>query len=306
MRILIRKPVRHIESYRIAAEQGLMYMRDIEKLYDKLPDIIRQLGHEPVVIETNSRGIYQDKNSIFLAWHSHGTTKNTWFIKESYLPDYFYFDKTGYSGWSELTEDYEYDIDVETIREEVNLFAENYIENDISRFKQVDEAVIPNEPYILAFNQRSDDAVSDFSYIQNFIPKVKEALKSEYKVVVKDHPLIMTWSKEKRTWEWTINDTGSLHDLIAGSSAVYTVNSSAGFESLLHGKRVFTGGQCDYHWATTPIKTEDDLKNSISLIDEPVDSDRITKFLHYCLNHHFMNVNDDVSIARKIIRAVGE
>ena len=106
-------------------------------------------------------------------------------------------------------------------------------------------------------------------------------------------------------WRWTINDkTGSLHQLIAKSSAVYTINSSAGFEALLHGKRVFTTGHCDYHWATTTLKTDEDIKNSVTLIEQPVDKDRIIKFLHYCFNHYFMNVNDEKSIEQKIQKAV--
>ena len=117
MRLLIGKPTRHIEMFRSASEQGMMYNDDVEKLYDMLPDIISRMGHEPVVLDMTKdiRRIYQEKNSKFLAWHNHGTTPNTWFIKQAYIPDYFYFDKTGYSGWSELTESYNYDIDLASL-----------------------------------------------------------------------------------------------------------------------------------------------------------------------------------------------
>ena len=103
--------------FRSASEQGMMYNDDVEKLYDMLPDIISRMGHEPVVLDMTKdiRRIYQEKNSKFLAWHNHGTTPNTWFIKQAYIPDYFYFDKTGYSGWSELTESYNYDIDLASL-----------------------------------------------------------------------------------------------------------------------------------------------------------------------------------------------
>lgn len=306
MRVLIGKPIRHIEMFREASEQGLMRNNDVEKLYNILPGIVDRLGFEPITIEmANLRRVYQEKNSIFLAWHSHGTTKNTWFVKQSYLPDYFYFDKTGYSGWSELTETYTHDVDVETIRDEVSTFATYYISNNISRFNQTPNNETPTRPYVLAFEQRPDDAVSDFAYIDNFIPKLQEAFRNtQYEVVVKPHPVDLRWSKSNNTWEWLINDTGSLHDLIANSTAVYTINSSAGFESLLHNKRVFTAGQCDYHWVTNVLKDDKDLVGSIELLTEPVDEDEITKFLHYCLNHHFMNVNDESSIERKILRAV--
>ena len=304
LKILIGKPVRHIEMFRAASAQGLYFNADVEKLYDTLPDIITGLGYECSIIEQNVRRVYQEKNSIFLSWHNHGTTKNTWFIKSAYVPNYFYFDKTGYSGWSELTETYDYDVDVNSIRNEVNDFRNYYISDDISRYKHCEED-IPKTPYVIVFEQRPDDAVADFAYVSDLSSKVIETFKgTKYNVIIRPHPFNLEW--KNGSIQWSINEMNSIHKLIAGSSAVYTVNSGAGFEALLHNKRVFTAGQCDYHWATNTLKSDKDIKNSIDLIDEPVDEDNITKFLHYCINYHFMNVNNKSSIERKILRAVNE
>lgn len=306
MRILIGKPTKHIEMFKAASNQRLMYNDDVEKLYDILPDTIERLGIKCFDIDMtqNIRRIYQDKDSIFLAWHNHGTTKNTWFIKQGYLLDYFYFDKTGYSGWSELADTYDYDIDVDDIRDEVKEFTDAYIANNNSRFDQSYIEPIPDDPYVVVFAQREDDAVADFSYVDDFIPKVIEAFKdTKYTVHVKPHPLQIDWVDSKAVW--SVNQqTGSLHELIENSAAVYTINSSAGFEALLHGKRVFTAGHCDYHWVTDIIKTDDDIVASVGLLDEPVDTDSIIKFLHYTINHHYLNINDEDSIIRKINRAV--
>jgi len=54
---------------------------------------------------------------------------------------------------------------------------------------------------------------------------------------------------------------------------------------------------------TDVLKTDEDIKASIDILDDPVDTDSIIKFLHYCLNYHFMNVNDEASIERKLLRA---
>ena len=305
MRFIIGRPTRHIEILKAASDQNLMYNTDVERLYDMLPDVIRRTGVECVDadISKNMRRIYQDKDSIFLAWHNHGTTKNTWFIKQGYLLDYFYFDKTGYSGWSELAQTYEYDVDVDDIRDEVKAFTDNYIANNSSRYDQSYVEPIPEEPYVVVFEQRSDDAVADLSYIDDFIPKVKEAFKdTEYTVYVKPHPLEINYVGGE--WVWSVNQqTGSLHELIEKSAAVYTINSSAGFEALLHGKRVFTAGHCDYHWVTDVLKTDEDIVASVDLLDKLVDTNSITKFLHYVINHHYMNINDKDSIIRKINRA---
>ncbi len=306
MRILIGKPIRHIEMFRKASAQGIIFNEDVEKLYDILPDIITRLGHECVVIEMieQLRRVYQEKNSIFLGWHNHGTTKNTWFIKSAYIPNYFYFDKTGYSGWSELAETYDYEVDIDSIRDDVNDFANYYISNNISRYQSSIENT-PKTPYVVVFEQRPDDAVADFAYIPDLSSKVIEAFKgTKYNVAIRPHPFNLEWKNS--SWQWSINDTGSLHKLIAGSAAVYTVNSGAGFEALLHKKRVFTVGHCDYRWVTTTLKTDKEIRSSIDLIEEPIDEDNIIKFLHYCMNYHFMNVNDEESIIRKINRAVDE
>ena len=94
--------------------------------------------------------------------------------------------------------------------------------------------------------------------------------------------------------------------LVEGATAIYTMNSGSGFESLWQGKRVFTTGVCDYHWATTPLKTEEDFKNSRELLNEPVDTDRINKFLYYCMTEYFMNINDNKSIQKKIRLAISQ
>lgn len=307
MRILIGKPTVHLEMFDAASKQGLFYNSDVVELYDILPEIIEGMGIECINIEMQKsiRRVYQEKDSIFLAWHNHGTTPNTWFIKQGYVPDYFYFDKTGYSGWSELADKYEHDVDVDAIRPEVEKIADYYISNNISRFDQTYKEEIPDNPYVLVFEQREDDAVSIFARVHNIGEKVKEAFKdTKYDVVVKPHPLDLEHIPNTG-WRWSVNDkTGSLHKLLANCSAVYTVNSSAGFEALLHNKRVFTAGHSDFHWATDSINDEADIRKSIELLDEPVDTDRITKFLHYCFTEHFMNVKDRASIERKIQKAV--
>jgi len=38
----------------------------------------------------------------------------------------------------------------------------------------------------------------------------------------------------------------SVHDLISGANAVFTVNSGVGLEALLHGRPVVVTGECDY------------------------------------------------------------
>lgn len=307
MRIVIRKPTRFIEIFRDAKKLDV-HNDDVEKLYNVLPGIIEKLGIDFTILETNEQvhNYRRRPDDILLSWHDYGMTKNTWYIKSGYLPNYFYFDSRGFSGWSELTTSYHHDIDVNEVREWVESVCSNHIENNITRFTAPYDDPLPSNPYVLVIDQRPDDIVNDLAYI-NYLPHhVKQTFAdTKYDVIVKSSPLAIEYSKTG--WRFEIEeDAGSLHALISSASAIYTINSSAGFEALLHGKRVFTTGLCDYHWATTTLKTREDLRRSIELIDEPIDNDARIKFLHYCLTEYFMTTHDVSSIEKKILRAVDE
>ena len=302
MKVLIGRPHWHLEQFK---KLDNMLLDDILILYDMLPSILDEMQVEYKVLHMQNHQIIKENNSIFLAWHNHGTSENTWFIKTSYLQDYFYFDKYGHSGWSELAKKYEYDVDVNSMRNEIQIFCDDYILSNRSRCAQPKEAFVPAEPYVLVLQQRQDDAVAQFAYIDNqtLLDRVTELYKgTSYRVVTKAHPLAKHALHNIDAFE----ATGSIHKIIAGATAVYTVNSGGGFESLLHGKRVFTTGHCDYHWATDVIKTDADLQASVRLAMQPANKDKIIKFLHYTLNKHFINIHDIDTIKHKIQRALDE
>ena len=64
MRVIIGKPVRHLDFFRAAGEQGIAYNKDIEQFYNALPEIITRLGYECVIrdVSANIRKIYQEKS----------------------------------------------------------------------------------------------------------------------------------------------------------------------------------------------------------------------------------------------------
>jgi len=307
MRIRISKPVYYIEHLDIHG--------DVKKFYDMLPKIVADMDidYDVMHVYPGSKKIIRDKNTLFLAWHLHGTLDDIWHLKTGYLPDYFYFDKYGYSGWSELAHEYEHDVDVDDIRDEVQAFCDDYIANNRSRTIQPKEAFVPDGPYVLVLQQLPNDSVMKFAHLdcQTLMDEVTELYKdTEYTVCTKEHPLSDPVKHKGDVPIVSSADvfvaTGSIHKIIAGASAVYTVNSGGGFEALLHGKRVFTSGDCDYHWVTTPIKTKEDLQNSIHLVDQAVDKDKILVFLHYMLNEYFVNINNEQSIRQKLKQATIE
>jgi len=301
MRIIIGKPTKYITS-------GLDVSGDVARLYEMLPNILSEMDIDYKVLELvyKSATIRQEPNSIFLAWHLHGTLPNIWHLKTGPIPNYFYFDNNGYGPWSEIVAECNYKSPVEAIRKDVEKFCSDYIASNESRHIQPREAFIPAEPYVLVLGQYPQDKVMQYAHIdtESLMHKVADAFRgTRYTVATRGHPL--TSGKPYGTAD-TFQVTGNMHTAIKHASAVYTVNSGSGFEALLHGKRVFTAGVCDYHWATTTVKTGEDIRKSIELIDEPIDEDNRIQFLHYFLNYHLMNINDTDSIKRKIIRAVSE
>ena len=307
MRVIISRPVNYIERLDVAG--------DVRQFYDMLPEIITDMGYDCDImcVYPGSKKILREKDTLFLAWHLHGNKPDIWHLKTGYLPGYFYFDKYGYSGWAELAHKYEYHLDPDSIRDEMQVFCNNYIASNKSRALQPKSAYIPNDPYVLVLQQRTNDYVMEFAHLdcQTLLDGVTELYRdTKYTVCTKAHPLTNP-NKDQRDRPLTIDPsvfeaTGSIHKIIAGASAVYTVNSGSGFEALLHGKRVFTSGDCDYHWVTTSIKTKEELQNSIHLIDQPVDKDKILLFLHYVLNEYFVNIYDERQIRHKISRAISE
>ena len=309
MRVRISRPMYHIDNWD--------YHGDVKKFYDRLPEILTEIGIEHDVLRVGHNGkkskVIRMPNTLSLGWHLHGNLPDVWHVKTAYLVDYFYFDKHGYSGWSDLAQEYEYDVDIEDIRDEMQAFCNDYIASNLSRTIQPKEAFIPAEPYVLVLLQRTNDSVMKFAHMESqvLLDEVTKLYKdTEYTVCVKSHPLSPTeW--QERPEEIIISPdvfhaTGSVHKIIAGATAVYTVNSGTGFEALLHGKRVFTSGDSDYHWVTTPVKNKQDLQDTMHLIEEPVDKDEILRFLHYALNEYFVNVNDEEAIKQRIKFAMSE
>lgn len=78
----------------------------------------------------------------------------------------------------------------------------------------------------------------------------------------------------------------SVHDLIAASDIVVTQNSATGFEALMQKKPVITCAQTDYHHATVPVFTAQDLRDA--LVTAP---DRMSTFPYDAYFYWFLGLN---------------
>lgn len=234
--------------------------------------------------------IKKHSNAIVLGFHIYDNPENYWTIKRGYLPGYLYFNRTGYSGWAECTYDKNKKYNCENL-EEIKKY---YIKNNVSKGVQPEGADKTKKPYILVLAQKPNDTVSKLAHIKtlDLSALVQRAyVESDYTVYTKQHPGANCLSG-------TNCIEGSLHTLIADADKIYTVNSGAGFEALLHGKHVFTSGKCEYQVVTTCLSNFDDILRTIDLPGPT--QEEIDNYLSYCFTEFFVNAFDKESIRKKV------
>lgn len=142
------------------------------------------------------------------------------------------------------------------LKEEFNSYleiVESAVASDSDRLKVIEKNYsskgIPSEPYVLVLLQVQDDSNiimgSPFASMWDYVDCVLSAINSsDFKVVVKPHPLD---EKPKLPNNVVVADNNANTSLlIAESSAVFTINSSAGFEAALAGKAVYVLGEAPY------------------------------------------------------------
>jgi len=304
MKILVARPQDWINKSK--SRTAKIWFYDVEALYDTIPEVCKELGIECEVRHITPHTILQEPNTIYLGHHTYGARKNMWHIKKGYVPGYMYWDKTGYSGWSEAVSRYNpnKDYTAEQLTETKDKI-EKYIRENSSKIKQPDSAEVPDHSYVLVLGQRPHDTVAAHSYIDTV--KLSKLVNEAYKdmdivVYTKPHPMSLKTKFPGKNIE------GSMHHLIAKAQIIYTVNSGSGFESLFHLKSVVTSGKCDYSPVTFEVKNLKDIINSrILLLGSPIlHKSKILHYLTYCFNEHFVNCYDKESIKRKLQRCIDE
>jgi len=298
VKILIARPQDWID--RSKARTAKIWFYDVEELYNAIPEVCKKLGVDYEVRHLTPHTVVTERNTIYLGHHTYGNQKNMWHIKKGYVPGYMYFDKKGYSGWSEAVSRYAPERDYGSALWYTATKMKNYIDKNESKIKQPENAKVPKHDYVLVMGQRPHDTVAKHAYIDTV--KLSKLVNEAYentgiKVYTKPHPMSLNVKFHGERIE------GSMHHLIAGAKAIYTVNSGSGFESLFHKKRVFTSGACDYSPATFTVKNLEDIKNKMF---REVDPGKIIHFIHYCFNEHFVDCYDEDSITRKIQRCIDE
>ena len=146
--VFIGKPVEWIEKKPWLHQDNVI-------LYNILPKIYKKLGCKVTIGKIKE---IPENYDIVLAHHTVCDKPNVWNLKKGYLPNYMYFDRTGYSGWAEMATNVELykesqRVVLEDAKEFFDKFSKNYISNNISKFPQDKLGLTKNNPELGNFNK---------------------------------------------------------------------------------------------------------------------------------------------------------
>lgn len=260
---------------------------------------------------------FSPDDTLLISVHSVGVSRNVVRLKESYLPGYYYFDRTGYSGWSELA--YNKKLQQEAIEYNPSDYSgfvrdlrEIKIKDNSSKYTQnkgcLDIELIKDTSYIFLALQTSDDLVARLA-VMNQLELAKllaaKAKELKYKLIIKRHPLCsdrsieLSINKLKRKFDSVVISKSSVNSLISCAKAVITVNSGVGFEALVMGVPVITAGRSDYSFVTGQIFDNNDISKIDTKISQ-FDEVKANRFVAYYLKNYCLNI-EEVESAKSLI-----
>ena len=296
-------------------------------IHEQIVDTISNSGYQLEIVPRGSE-VPRNMNGIFIGKHTRLNEANCWNVKKSYLPGYFYFDRTGYSGWAQMANDkclFERALAADQTAADTffeSLYASTAAANQ-SKTKQSEEPFInPPRPFVFLPLQLSFDSVMRLSRIEHyrFYEAVRDwSAKQELDLVIKPHPASkgdLVFGRDCESTKRILDDAkqqryvhpsnASIHYILPKCEAVFCINSGVGFEALIHKKSVITVGHSDYHWATHSISRLDEIPNNDSWREPAIPGASINRFLYFFLSEYLVDIRHSITIQQRITVAVRE
>lgn len=297
-----------------------LLLRDFEGTYDYYNTILSHLEQKKVRFVLKNQyalNLCPERSpSKVLSWHTYGRVEGVRHLKESPFPGFFYFDQTGYSGWSEIAA-----MSCEQIEKRLsgipNSEAEAYSEALVERFIRAGKSKYDqskpssgNLPrrYVFIPMQLLDDHVTKLTDwdIFRLIQSVLDWLHgTEVSLVLKRHPKCLHWRVDAFLTEMVANPDvllvdAPIHELIQGALAVCTVNSGVGAEALLMGKSVFTASPTDYGFLSHDVRYVRSAAEFMTLIEAEVDHLQYAKFMTFYCRDYLVDASDPEVIKQRV------
>ena len=243
------------------------FVPSVRGFYDVLIEYLDDRRDVDLAIHRDRGAFDADPALRKITYHTRSETSTN--IKIGYLPDHFYVDASGYSGWASLANVVwrpgRYTAETDDRFEALSSY---YIDNNLSKYAQQDFDANDRDGsadgVISIFTQTMADRVAHFMpkrwdrFLQHLVERIVLANPDE-RIVIKRHPRCSDVRMSDAISQIEERHAGrvelsceSIHRLIARSRAVFVGNSGVGFEALLHAKPVFSFAHSDYHHATFP------------------------------------------------------
>jgi len=232
-------------------------------------------------------------------------------VKPFYLKGHFYFDRLGFSGWSEICKDKSILSNSNNKNEESFFLSHqnDIIGNNKSKYHQI----IKNESLPRDFSffpiQLEGDSVNKLCKLKT-IDLLQYIIKifsnSSKKLVIKRHPKCKSKKIEKILYSTNkvkniIISNESIHNLINKSNSVIVNNSGVGFESLLHLKPIYTFGKSDYEIVTRRVNIDNfDIEKFEILSSEEIK--KIKTFFYNVVYNYTIDCHSEASYIRAFKR----
>jgi hypothetical protein len=311
-------------------------VRDVERLnpssgwlpvHEQIVEAISMYGSELEIVPRGSP-VPENMDGVFIGKHTRLQMSNCWNLKKAYIPNYFYFDRTGYAGWAEMAHNQSLfeaamQVDASTAEHFFECLYDETVRSNLSKEIQSTEPFYPPpRPFVFLPLQLSFDSVMQLSRVDHF--SFYEALRDWTAsvglcLVLKPHPFANEGVVFGRICESTaqiLSDatnhdhvyttTTSIHAVIPLCEAVICINSGVGFEGLIHCKPVITAGHSDYHWAAHQISSVDELARIETWRQPLLSTVDNKKFLYFFLCKYLIDLRDSMMIQQCIARAIHE
>ncbi|MGI3186512.1 hypothetical protein [Nioella aestuarii] len=253
-----------------------------------------------------------DPKSLRLVWHGFGNAPNTLYVKDAALKGYLTVDRAGYAGWSSIASRGSYDTRIaatDSDRAEVTFqeLRAEFVAENLSKYSQPQTSFVSSRPYVFFAMQMIEDTVSQNARIPllDLADAVIDWAQDRGLVVVfKRHPRCMDARVSKflenaSTAENVVLSNESIHAIIPGAEAVFTVNSGVGLEALLHLKKVIISGRAEYESCCVQVSNQEELELlDLSTADFP-EPDYIKRFLHVYARVYCCRADDNMRIERR-------
>ena len=303
----------HLEA--LGASVCLRYPKGRPRIFDH---VLRRDFFSQNLRRLHCRGLRRHP-PVHLFYHTHGRHHRHVHLKIAYLPRYFYYDRSGYSGWAEIAQRRPSleGLDRQVLLDQFYAQQQRYQAERRSKYAQPAQAYStwkrPGRPFVFLPTQLPHDKVmhwADVAMVDLIAAAVRQVPAAGFALIIKRHPMCqdpaISRQLEKAAAQPHVQLVdANIHDLLAECAAVLTVNSGVGFEALLYEKPVFAFGHSDYHWATRRMRTLEALDQLPDVLRRPHHEQTAfdpRMFVAYFLRHYLIELDHADSYVNAIRR----